>query len=171
LSIHATCIINISNKLHSIPVLNYLLHACIAALALAGTIARAQPIYKSTMPDGKVIYGQKPSPGAQRVDEIAPPPAQTGTATVTVQEKQRVEQQTKVRTQSAGAQNELEDARRQLELAESGREAGREPLPGERIGIAGGGSRLTDAYHQRQKGLDAALAAARKRVADLRSSR
>jgi hypothetical protein len=151
--------------------LSYLIYAWIVAFALVGTGARAQPIYKSTMPDGKVVYGQKPNPGAERVDEIAPPPTQTGTATVTAQEKLRLEQQTKARTQSAGAQNELENARRQLELAESGREGAKEPLPGERVGLAGGGSRLSEAYHQRQKSLDAALAVARKRVADLQSSR
>ena len=30
------------------------------------------------------------------------------------------------------------------------------PLPGERLGLKGGGSRLTDEYHARQKALEAA---------------
>lgn len=151
--------------------MNFVICAWVIALAIAPGAARAQPIYKSTMPDGRVIYGQKPSPGAERVNEIAPPPAQTGTATVTGQETLRLEQRMKARAQSAGAQSELEDARRQLEQAESGREAAKEPQPGERVGLAGGGSRLSDAYHQRQKSLDATLAAARKRVADLQGVR
>ena len=51
------------------------------------------------------------------------------------------------------------------------RKAGEEPLPGERLGTAGGNSRLTDAYFERQKGLEATVAAAKKRVEDAERSR
>lgn len=49
----------------------------IAALALlaAPAIVWADPIYKSTMPDGRVIYGEEPYPGAQRVDKVGAPAA------------------------------------------------------------------------------------------------
>ena len=63
-------------------------------------------------------------------------------------------------------ERELEAARRELQHAEATREAGKEPRPDERIGIVGGGSRLTEAYHARQKALDDAVDAARKRVSD-----
>jgi hypothetical protein len=46
--------------------------------------------------------------------------------------------------------------------AEAARDAGKEPLPGERIGTAGGGSRLTDAYLQRQKSLEENVEKARR---------
>jgi Domain of unknown function (DUF4124) len=149
----------------------------LAALITCATVAsaHAQTVYKSTMPDGKVIYGEKPTPGAKRVDEITPPPPKTGMTTLTPQEAARVEQMSKERAkESANASNQqaqLDEARRQLKQAEAGREAAREPLPGERTGLAGGGSRLNEAYEQRQKNLDAALEAARKRVNDLQSGR
>jgi hypothetical protein len=47
----------------------------------------------------------------------------------------------------------LDDARKRLE-------AGAEPLPGERIGTASGGSRLSDDYHARQKRLAEEVAVA-----------
>src|SRR5690242_8170607 len=45
---------------------------CLLATALCPSWAAAQVNYKSTMPDGKVIYGDKPVPGAAKVDEIKP---------------------------------------------------------------------------------------------------
>jgi hypothetical protein len=137
----------------------------IAALLLAGTTgASAQTLYKSTMPDGKVVYSEKPVPGAKRIDTVEPPPSKTGMTTITPEEKARAQQ-----SHAAAAQqsNALDDARKQLQQAEAARAAGAEPLPGERVGTAGGVSRLTDAYHARQKSLELAVQAARHRVQEL----
>ena len=40
-------------------------------LALGAFDAGAQTIFKSIMPDGKVVYGEKPAPGAQNPDYSA----------------------------------------------------------------------------------------------------
>lgn len=141
----------------------------VVALALCCTGALAQqPIFKSTMPDGRVIYGEKPESGAKRVDKVEAPPPKSGITGLTPEEKARAEQITRQRaTENAAAdkkQRELDEARKQLKAAEAARDAGKEPLPGERLGLAGGGSRLSDAYHARQKNLDAAVEAARKRL-------
>ena len=56
-------------------------------LALGAFDAGAQTIFKSTMPDGKVVYGEKPAPGAQKVDKLEPPPATTGVTAVTPEER------------------------------------------------------------------------------------
>ena len=59
------------------------MNACTCTLALAlglvipGAYA-ADPVYKSTMPNGRVVYGESPQPGAKRVDKIAAPPEVTG---------------------------------------------------------------------------------------------
>ena len=128
----------------------------------------AQTIYKSTMPDGKIVYGEKPAPGASRVDTVEPPPPKTGMTAITPQEKAKAEQMSKERAAAAGArQTDIEDARRQLQQAEAAREAGKEPLPGERLGTAAGGSRLTEAYFARQKSLELAVQSAKKRLDDL----
>lgn len=146
----------------------------ITSLALGFLVAsmgaHAQVVFKSTMPDGKVIYGEKPVPGAKTVDTIEPPPATTGTTIITPEEKARVEKMTKERAaanaasaaSAAARQLELDEARKQLQQAETARDGGKEPLPGERIGIIGGKTRLTDAYFERQKNLEQGVAAARR---------
>ncbi len=130
----------------------------------------AQTVFKSTMPDGRVVYGEKPAAGAARVETLEPVPPKAGIPGLTAEEKARAAQIDRERAGAGAAVNrgerELDDARRQLQQAEAAREAGKEPLPGERIGIAGGGSRLTEAYHARQKSLDDAVETARKRVSD-----
>ena len=127
--------------------------------------AYAQTMYKSTMPDGKVVYGEKPEPGAKHVDKVTPPPAKTGTTVLTPAERQKIDQRLKQQmAQDELQQRQLEAAYQQLKKAEAAREAGKEPLPGERLGTATGASRLTDEYWARQKSLEAAVEAARKQV-------
>jgi hypothetical protein len=110
----------------------------LALLAASLPAAAAQTLYKSTMPDGKIVYGEKPAPGAKRVDTIEPPPAQTGVTAVTPQEKARLQNPPPgaAPQQSTAA---VDDARRQLQKAQAALEAGKEPLPGERLGGGGGG--------------------------------
>ena len=142
------------------------------AVLAAASGAQAQVVYKSTMPDGKVIYTEKPVPGATRVDTIEPPPAKTGMSSLTPEEKARADEFAKKRAAAAATKgNDLDDARRQLKQAEAAREAGKEPLPGERTGTAGGGSRLNEAYQARQKTLDDAVEKARKQLDQLQSGR
>ena len=137
--------------------------ALVLLLSAAGI--SAQVVYKSTMPDGRVIYAEKPDPSAKRVDRIEPPPAKTGTTIITPEEVARAENLARERAAATAAkQGDLDDARKQLQKAQAARDAGKEPLPGERIGTAGGANRLTEAYHTRQKALEDALTAARKRV-------
>jgi hypothetical protein len=142
-------------------------HVFIGLFALLATAsgAYAQMLYKSTMPDGKVVYGEKPEPGAKQVDKVAPPPAQTGNTVLTPAERQKLDQRLKQRSaQDDLQQRRLQSAHEQLKKAEAAREAGKEPLPGERLGTATGASRLTDEYWARQKSLEAAVEAARKQV-------
>lgn len=60
------------------------------SLALAASAALGgEDMYRSVMPDGSVRYGESPAPGAKSVRKIPPPPASTGTITVTPDEKGR----------------------------------------------------------------------------------
>ncbi|MGZ8153713.1 MAG: hypothetical protein ACXW2I_00575 [Burkholderiales bacterium] len=141
----------------------------VVLLVLGAGGAGAQVVYKSTMPDGKIVYGEKPASGAKKVDKLEPPPAQTGMTALTAEEKARAAKQVQQRPAAQPSPpRDAEDARRQLQKAEAAREAGKEPLPGERLGTAGGASRLTDAYYTRQKALEDAVTAARKRVEETR---
>jgi type IV secretory pathway VirB10-like protein len=134
-------------------------------LVLSASGAFAQAMYKSTMPDGKVIYGEKPEPGAKQVEKVTAPPPKSGITVVTPADKAKVDQQVRQRAATEDAQRrEVEAATKQLQQAEAALEAGKEPLPGERLGIVGGGTRLTDEYWARQKRLEQAVEAARKRL-------
>ena len=138
------------------------------AVCFGSVTAFAQAIFKSTMPDGRVVYGEKPMPGAARVETLEPVPPKAGIPGLTPEEKARAAQLERQRAAAGAAarqsERELDDARRELQQAEAARDAGKEPLAGERVGIAGGGSRLTDAYYARQKSLDDAVDTARKRL-------
>lgn len=60
-------------------------------LVLAAPAAFAQEeIFRSTMPDGRVVYGESPFPGAKSVRKVAPPPISTGTTVVSPAEKDRM---------------------------------------------------------------------------------
>lgn len=148
------------------------LFAVVAALVVSMPAA-AQPVYKSTMPDGRVVYGPQPAPGAKKVETVAAPPRTTGATAITPGEKAAAEKSAKARAEApaAGAENDVAAARRALEAAEAARAAGQEPLPGERLGTAGGKSRLTDEYFERQKKLEADVAAARKRLEEAQGRR
>ena len=132
--------------------------------ALWTASAGAQTVYKSIMPDGSVVYGEKPAPGASKVDKIETPSGNTGMTTLTPEERARAAEAKQRPTAAPGRTPDAEEARLALKNAEAALAAGKEPLPGERLGVVGGGSRLTEAYFARQKSLEDAVAAARKRV-------
>ena len=138
--------------------------AVVAALAVS-LPAAAQPVYKSTMPDGRVIYGPQPQPGAKKVDTVNKAPASTGASAITPGEKAAAEKSAKARADAqAGGPSEVTAARDALKAAEAARVSGQEPLPGERVGTAAGASRLTDDYFTRQKKLDADVETAKRRL-------
>lgn len=61
------------------------------------------------------------------------------------------------------------EANRRFETAQKRADEGREPLPGERVGLAGGGSRLRPEYFERQQKLKRDLETARVRLEDARA--
>ena len=74
--------------------------ASAAVLALCASAAVAgDPVYKSTMPDGRVVYGESAMPGAKRVDKVAAPPTNAGVIVATPEEKSRA---ASLRTETGG---------------------------------------------------------------------
>jgi hypothetical protein len=59
---------------------------------------------------------------------------------------------------------EVNEAERALQLAKRKLELGREPMAGERLGLKGGGSRLTPEYEARLEGLERDVANAELRL-------
>jgi hypothetical protein len=133
-----------------------------AMFSLAAGV-HAQGMYRSVMPDGKIVYSDKPAPGAKESKKVNLAPLnistpQQGTSSAP--------------TDPAGAapadkSAELVAARQKLDAAQKALEAGREQREGDRIGVAKGGgatSRLSESYLERVKQLEDAVQAAQKEV-------
>jgi hypothetical protein len=131
---------------------------------LVSCLASAQTLYKSTMPDGKVIYGDKPVPGAVKVEAPNVTPASKGIAPPTAQETQALKRLEADRARRDSTESSVRAAEKALSDAEAALAAGKEPREGERVGTAKGGSRLSEAYFERQKVLEAVVEQARRNL-------
>jgi len=143
----------------------------ILAAALLLQPAAAQVLYKSTLPDGRIVYGDKPAPDAVKVEETRPDVSKGGIGGATPREQETLKQMEKARAQREAGQDKVRAAEQALRDAETARAAGKEPLASERIGIAGGGTRLSETYFDRQRKLEEAVEKARRELDQLRSGR
>jgi hypothetical protein len=145
------------------------------ALAWAQNMVRPDPIgkpatklYRQIMPDGRVVYSDKPLKGAKLDDTLTIDPESNGKSWKSESGKRpsvaaQVERTPIQRVPSIspiGKRKTLNEAEADviksemlLEDAQKRQQAGVEPLPGERTGNAGGGSRLNERYEMRQKAL------------------
>jgi len=130
--------------------------------------AAAQTLYKSIMPDGRVIYGDKPAPGAAKVEETKPDISKGGIGGSTQREAEALKELENARLKREGGDGVVRAAEQALRNAEAARAAGKEPLPGERAGTAGGSSRLTEDYYDRQRKLNDAVDKARRELEQAR---
>ncbi|HET9022999.1 MAG TPA: DUF4124 domain-containing protein [Burkholderiaceae bacterium] len=146
-------------------------------LAIAPLVATAT-IYKVRMPDGTILFTDSPPSGGKILEEreSTPAPRQSGKTspspgvTAPRPSDRSSPQSTAPSATGGGPQNidtamaEINDAERELAVARRKLEAGREPLPGERLGTAKGGSRLSPEYEGRIALLEREVAAAEARV-------
>jgi len=136
--------------------------------ALLAQAAAAQTLYKSTMPDGKVIYGDKPAPGAVKSEEQKPDMTK-GITPAQKRDAGAPEKADKERASRDRQQARIEAAEKRLREAEAAREAGKEPGAGDRLGTVSGNQRLTDDYWARQKKLENDVDSARELLEKARS--
>jgi hypothetical protein len=147
-----------------------LISGCLIAVVLVVQSAAAQTLYKSTMPDGRVIYGDRPEQGAVKVESSKPDTSKTGVQVVPPGAAGKVEQMEATRKRGEAKADDLRQAEEAVRKAEAALANGKEPLPGERIGTAGGASRLNDSYWARQKKLREDLVNARDSLTRLRAA-
>jgi hypothetical protein len=145
-------------------------------LLLTAGVLQAQEIKKYITPDGKTIYSDVPVPGAREAGAIAQPQAVDPEAREQAEESareeaQRAEEFARRAQEESSGQASVEEAEQQLEEAQNVLANGKEPLPGERKGTAGGGSRLTDAYYIRQKANEQAVIEAQRALDAARARR
>ncbi|HYD95008.1 MAG TPA: DUF4124 domain-containing protein [Noviherbaspirillum sp.] len=134
----------------------------------------ASTVYRLVMPDGRIVYSDKPLKGGKVDETLTVDPPEKGTPSAVgsgsrpplpprseVTPVMRVPSVASPKPRSADdAEADVIRAEMLLDDARKRREAGAEPLPGERTGTATGGSRLNDAYHARQKRLAEEVAVA-----------
>ena len=130
--------------------------------------AAAQTVYRYVTPDGRTIFSDQPVPGAKLQGTVTPPAPPSGagapvegrkpTPTATDPSADNRAQRLRAATE------EVEAATQSLAQARARLETGKEPLPGERTGTAGGGSRLNEAYWARQAANEQAVAQAQARL-------
>lgn len=142
-----------------------------APAALGQTI-----IYRSTMPDGRTVLSDRPTPGAKKVEEFytpkSPPPPPARAAPPAAAAKPDPAAKPAAETRSAKldeALKELREAAEELRQLQAERAAGEAPKEGERQGTARGGSRLGEDYFKRQKELDRNVDDAEQRVDEFRA--
>lgn len=135
----------------------------IASLPLA-VLAQEQLIYRSVDKNGRVTFSDSPPAQARLVETISVP---TGPISSGVPEA-RQEQLDAARQQLLGDANaratglidateQIRAAYAKLQAAQAAQVAGKEPLPGERIGTASGFSRFREEYWDRQRKLQTAV--------------
>lgn len=173
--------------------------ACAAFAARAeDAAAPAQPgggttVYRQVMPDGRIVYSDKVVKGGKLDQTITIEPPIKGNLWTTesgnrpaippqveptpIHRVNSIPAPGKKKTNEE-ATSDVIRAEMLLEDARKRQQAGVEPLPGERTGNAGGGSRLNEAYRARQQTLaketedaDAALKRAIAERDALRSAR
>jgi hypothetical protein len=145
----------------------------LVALCLAlPCIAVGQSIYKVQTSDGSILFTDTPPADSKILEERsakgssrpagssataasrpAPSPSRSASSVSTAPTAAL----DAVTQEVAAAETAVQVAKRRLDL-------GREPLPGERRGLAGGGSRLTEEYEVRIAGLEREVADAEARL-------
>ncbi|MNC87135.1 hypothetical protein D3C83_28360 [compost metagenome] len=131
----------------------------------------AQTLYKSVTSDGRVIYSDKPPPDAVKSEKKELNTSKSGVTAPSSKEKAALRQLESDRRGREMSQDRLRQAEIALHDAEVAQQMGKEPQAGERLGTAGKGQRLTDAYWDRQKRLEDAVTAARSNLEKIRSGK
>ena len=130
-------------------------------------------IYRQQLPDGSVLFTDRPPPGAGEAVQLQGIGNRIDTAvSQRLQRSYEAEQRARLVSEAAYRrwqqhQRQLVLARHNVAAAEQALQAGKVIIAGDTISTANGGTRQSPAYHQRIASLKQALAQARARLAEL----
>ena len=153
--------------------------ALLSALLCAGAAAQ-EKIYKVRLPDGRILFTDRPPAGAKILSEqeVAPPPPAAAAPrpgqgdAVTPLQRQATDAESRLRERAAEVDKAfaaVQAAERELEQTRQALEQGQAPLPGEMIGTARGRVQFGPAYKERIAGLEKAVATAEQKLAQARN--
>ena len=145
--------------------------AGLLAAALLAQDAPAQTLYKSTTPDGRTVYSDKPPPDAVKTEKRELDTSRQGVTAPSSKEKAALRQLESDRRVRESSKDRVRRAEIALHDAQVAQEVGKEPMENERLGTAKGASRLTDGYWDRQKKLEEAVAQARRNLEKVRGGK
>lgn len=127
--------------------------------------AKIEVIYKSVELDGGIVYSSEPQKDAKIIEILTLSPEERRAALLLEKKSKSEAKEIKEREmQWARADQEIMAAQQALRQAEADLQRGRTPLAHERRGTVSGYSRLTDAYFQRIRKLEAAVQHAKQRL-------
>lgn len=145
------------------------------ACALWAALPVAAQVYKNVMPDGSVVYSDKPMKGAGKSSamDVPPPPTEEDKAKAAkrVQDDQREKDALNQRLDERRKKLDAADARvkvarQSLASAETALLQGQTPLPGEMKGNVGPNARPSEAYLERIANLERSVETAKKELSD-----
>jgi hypothetical protein len=154
--------------------------AIFAALLCAGAAAQDK-IYKVRLPDGRILFTDRPPKGAVIISEREVPPASPETGGRPTQDeagppspaRQAANADARLRERAAEVERAfaaVQDAERELAQARQALDQGRAPQAGEMISTAGGRVHYGPAYKERLAGLERTVAAAEQKLAAAREN-
>jgi hypothetical protein len=143
--------------------------ALLAAFSVEAAVAQSSPppskkIYKVQMPDGSVVYTDSVPRGAKVLEQREGQPQLTIPPPVAPRPAGAAPAATKGPSAIDRATAEVDAAERALADAKATLEQAREPQEGDRIGLKGGGSRLTPEYEERIRRLEMQVTQAEDRL-------
>lgn len=149
--------------------------AAAAVLLLAGT-AFAE-VYRSVLPDGRVVYSDSPPAEAAKTEtvDLLPPPspeqqAEAAAVETAIEEASQTVRDTDRDAAVKAGDAEVKAAEKDLATAKKRLEEGKVEREGDRIGKVGGGARLSDAYWQRVGKLELEVQNAESRLKGAREA-
>jgi hypothetical protein len=134
----------------------------VLVLASATGLAAAETIYKYERADGRTVYSDSHVKGARLVERLDFPAVPPPRVAARGEPRGGLSELAETRSEALDAADaRIKDAALALKAAEERQQRGVEPLPGERLGKVGGGSRLSPSYFSRQEDDSADVDAAR----------
>jgi hypothetical protein len=122
-------------------------------------------LYSDSVPSGGKVLEEREAKNTPRVSTVPTPlPGKAATPNLVRPSGAAVTGRPQDRAAKANLPPDVATSERELAVARRQLELGREPLPGERRGLAGGGSRLTPEYESRIAGLERNVAAAEEKL-------